>query len=124
LGGIYGPESLLQVLCISGFAGGGAAWRAGRAIASTWRPLWHVVGYMAILGAAVRFVHFALFEAPLTSIAGYAVDTMFVLAVSCLAWRVTRTNQMVTQYPWLYERINPVGWRSRPADRDSDGGGP
>ncbi len=56
-------ETLLQVLFVTGLIGGGAAWLAGRAIAQTWRPFWHVVAYMALLGAAVRFVHFALFEA-------------------------------------------------------------
>ena len=48
--------------------GGGAAWLAGRAIAQTWRPFWQVVVYMLLLGAAVRFVHFALFEADLLSL--------------------------------------------------------
>ena len=47
--------------------GGGAAALAGRAIAQTWRPFWSVMVYMAMLGAAVRFVHFALFEATLLS---------------------------------------------------------
>ena len=32
------------------------------AIAQTWRPLWHIAAYMALLGAAVRFIHFALFD--------------------------------------------------------------
>jgi hypothetical protein len=28
-----------------------------------------------------------------------------------LAWRATRANQMVQQYPWLYARSGPLGWR-------------
>ena len=60
--------------------GGGAAFLAGRAIAQTWRPFWHVVIYMAMLGAAVRFVHFALFEGTLLSPASYAADTLYLLA--------------------------------------------
>ena len=28
-----------------------------------------------------------------------------------LAWRATRANQMVRQYPWLYARSGPLGWR-------------
>ena len=43
---IYASESPLQVLLITGLIGGGAAWLAGRAIAHTWRPFWHVIGYM------------------------------------------------------------------------------
>jgi hypothetical protein len=113
---IYESESWLQVLLITGVIGGGAAWLAGRAIAHTWRPFWHVIGYMALLGAAVRFVHFALFEADLLAPLSYAADTAFLLAVGCLAWRITRTTQMVTQYAWLYDRTSPVSWRERPIE--------
>jgi hypothetical protein len=120
---IYGSESLLQVVLITGVIGGGAAWLAGRAIAHTWRPFWHVLGYMALLGAAVRFIHFALFEADLLAPLAYAADTAFLLAVGCLAWRVTRTTQMVTQYAWLYERSGPVTWRERSPIEEAGGKG-
>jgi len=107
-------QSPLEILFVTGLLGGGAAWLAGRAIARTWRPIWHVVGYMALLGAAVRFVHFALFDAELLSLSGYATDATYVTLLGCLSWRVTRTTQMVSQYPWLYERVNLVSWRGRP----------
>ena len=113
---VYESESWLQVLLITGVIGGGAAWLAGRAIAHTWRPFWHVIGYMALLGAAVRFIHFALFGADLLAPLSYAADTAFLLMVGCLAWRITRTTQMVTQYAWLYERTSPVSWRERPIE--------
>jgi len=110
---IYASESALQVALITGVIGGGAAWLAGRAIAHTWRPFWHVIGYMALLGCAVRFVHFALFEADLIAPLSYAADTVFLLCAGCLAWRITRTTQMVTQYSWMYERTSPFTWRPR-----------
>ena len=110
---IYTSETWLQVLLVTGCIGGGAAWLAGRAIASTWRPFWHVIGYMALLGAAVRFAHFALFDAELLAPLSYAADTLFVLLVGCLGWRVTRANQMVIQYAWLYERTGPFTWREK-----------
>src|ERR1043166_3637386 len=110
---IYQSESPLQVLLITGLIGGGAAWLAGRAIAHTWRPCWHVIGYMARLGCAVRFVHFALFEADLIAPLSYAADTAFLLCVGSLAWRITRATQMVTQYSWMYERTSPFTWRAR-----------
>jgi hypothetical protein len=110
---IYTSESLLQVLLVTGLIGGGAAWLAGRALAQTWRPFWHVTGYMALLGAAVRFVHFALFEADLLAPLSYAVDTAFLLVVGSLGWRITRAAQMVTQYSWLYERSGPFTWRPK-----------
>jgi len=111
--GLYANESPLPILFVTGLLGGGAAWLAGRAIAKTWRPMWHIVAYMALLGAAVRFVHFALFGADLLTALSYAVDTVFLIAIACLAWRVTRATQMVTQYPWLYERAGPLSWRER-----------
>ena len=111
---LYAEESLLQVILVTGLIGGGAAFLAGRAIAQTWRPTWHIVAYMLLLGAGVRFVHFALFEATLLSPASYVVDTLYLLAVGSLAWRVTRATQMATQYGWLYERTSPLTWRLRP----------
>jgi hypothetical protein len=110
---IYESEPLLQVVLVTGVIGGGAAWLAGRAIAHTWRPFWHVIGYMALLGAAVRFVHYALFEADLLAPLSYAADTTFLLVVGGLGWRITRTAQMVTQYAWLYERTSPFTWRPK-----------
>jgi Domain of unknown function (DUF6867) len=78
--------------------GGGAAWLAGRAIALTWRPWWHVLPYMLILGAAVRFIHFSLFSGTLLSPYYYAVDTVVLMFCALLGFRLTRTRQMVTQY--------------------------
>jgi hypothetical protein len=111
--GLYAEESLLQVALVTGVIGGGAAFLAGRAIAQTWRPFWHVVIYMAMLGAAVRFVHFALFEGTLLSLPSYAVDTIYLLLVGALAWRMMRAAQMATQYYWLYARTGPLTWRER-----------
>jgi hypothetical protein len=110
---LYASESLLQVLLVTGVIGGGAAFLAGRAVAQTWRPFWTVLLYMAMLGGAVRFVHFALFEATLLSPASYIVDTLYLIVVSALAWRMTRAAQMATQYYWLYERTSLLTWRSR-----------
>src|SRR5215216_2902820 len=110
---LYSSETPLQILLVTGIIGGGAAWLAGRAIAQTWRPTWHIVLYMLLLGAAVRFVHFALFEAALLSLASYVADTFYLLALGGLAWRATRATQMVTQYNWLYERAGPLTWRVR-----------
>jgi hypothetical protein len=111
--GIYATETFLQVMFVTGMIGGGAAWASGRAIAETWRPFRQVVLYIFMLGAAVRFAHFALFQGELLSIASYLADTLYLLAVGGLAWRLTRTRRMVTQYRWLYERSSPLTWRER-----------
>lgn len=110
---LYTEESWLQVLLVTGVIGGGAAWLAGRAIAQTWRPFWHLLVYTALLGAAVRFVHFALFEATLIAPVSYAADTIYLLILAASAWRMTRAAQMATQYYWLFERTGPFTWRAR-----------
>jgi hypothetical protein len=111
--GLYAQETLLQIVLITGVIGGGAAFLAGRAIALTWRPFWQLVLYMLPLGAAVRFVHFALFESTLLSPLSYAADTTYLLLLGALAWRMTRASQMATQYYWLYARTGPLTWRAR-----------
>jgi hypothetical protein len=113
IGMIYPHESFLQVLLVTGILGGGAAWLTGRACGETWRPLWQVVGYTILLGAAVRFFHFALFEGELLSLPSFLADAIYLTAVGCLSWRITRTTRMVAQYRWLYQRTSPVTWRER-----------
>jgi hypothetical protein len=56
-------QSLGIFLLVTVAMGGGAAWLAGRAIAATWRPWWHIAFYMLLLALAVRFLHYALFDA-------------------------------------------------------------
>lgn len=122
MGGFYTEESLLQILMVTGMIGGGAAWLTGRAIAQTWRPIGHLVGYTLLLGAAVRFVHFALFQATLLSLPSYTADTLYLLALGSLSWRITRTNQMVRQYNWIYVRSGLLTWRERPQEPADIGG--
>ena len=122
---LYETETLLQVALVTGVLGGGAAFLSGRAIAQTWRPFWNVLLYMAMLGAGVRFVHFALFEATLLSPASYVADTLYLIILGALAWRMTRAAQMATQYYWLYERTSPLTWRKRaPGERITAGNRP
>jgi hypothetical protein len=108
---LYGGESVLQVVLLSVVIGGGAAALSGRAIARAWRPWWQVVIAALLLGAAARFFHFALFEGRLLSVPSYCCDALIFIVAGMLAWRATRANQMVQQYPWLYARSGPLGWR-------------
>ncbi|MCW8945997.1 MAG: hypothetical protein OQL10_14865 [Sedimenticola sp.] len=89
---------------------GGAAYMMGQAIAITWRPVLHVLAYGMLLGAGDRFLIFALFGGELTSLAGYLVDTVAIIAIGLLAFRITRVNRMVSQYPWLYRRSGFFSW--------------
>jgi hypothetical protein len=113
-------NSLGVFLLVSVVMGGGAAWLTGRAIATTWRPWWHVPFYMAILSLAVRFIHFALFDAKLLSLHYYLVDFAVCLAFGLLGFRLTRANQMVSQYGWINKRAGLFRWRRRDRLRRAD----
>ena len=106
-------HSLGVFLLVSVAMGGGAAWLAGRAIAATWRPWWHVGLYMLILGLAVRFIHFALFDSALLSLPYYLIDTAVCLAFGFLGFRLMRVRQMITRYRWIYQRAGAFRWRRR-----------
>jgi len=106
-------DGALVFLVLTVVIGGGAAWLAARGLALTWRPFWRVAAYMLLLAAAVRFFHYALFDGRLLSLYYYLVTYLVLLAIAGLAYRLTRTTQMVRQYPWLYERSGPLSWRAR-----------
>ncbi len=108
---LYAGESITAVILVTGVLGGGAAWLSGRAIADAWRPQRQVVVVALLLGDAARFFHFALFHGELLSAASYGCDALIFLIVGFVAWRATRAHQMVRQYPWLYARNGPLGWR-------------
>ena len=94
--------------------GGGGAWMTGRAIALTWRPTYQLVLYGILLAAAVRFIGFALFDGRLLNLVGFLIDCVILFGIAAIAFRFVRSGQMVAQYPWLYERAGPFGYRDRP----------
>ena len=108
-------DSLRVFLLLTVVIGGGAAFLAGRGLARSWKPFWRVYFYMALLAAAVRFFHYALFDGNLLSLYYYLVTYVVMLAAGALGFRAMRTTQMVTQYRWLYERTSPLTWRDRRA---------
>ncbi len=91
-----GPFLLVTVIL-----GGSAAFVAGRAVAQTWRPWWQGIAYMLILGAAVHFVHYAMFGGAFESIPAYVADTAVVIAFFAAGFRVMRGQQMARQYGFL-----------------------
>jgi hypothetical protein len=106
-------RSLGVFFLVSVCMGGGAAWLAGRAIAATWRPWWHIVLYMLPLTLAVRFLHYALFDSKFLSIYYYLVDYAVCLAFGLLGFRLMRVGQMVTRYGWINVRTGILRWRRR-----------
>ena len=93
--------------------GGGAAFQAGRGLASKWRPLWMPAAYMIPLGMALRFFHYALFKGDLLSLHYFISDTAVLVAAALLGYRLTRVRQMISLYPWAYERAGLLSWRSK-----------
>lgn len=98
-------------ICLTVVLMGGAGFLAGQALARTWRPVWQVFLYCALMGCADRFLVYALFDGELLSIPEYLIDTAAILALGVVAYRSTRAARMVAQYPWRYRRAGPFGWR-------------
>ena len=92
---------------------GGASFMTGQAIARTWRPVWQVVAYGLLLAIVSRFFIYALFDGYMLLAAGYLIDAAVIIAIGLLAFRLNRVQQMVTQYPWLYERSGPLTYRTK-----------
>ncbi|MBF9233420.1 DUF6867 family protein [Microvirga alba] len=110
---LYEERSIWLFLFITVVLGGSAAWMTGRAIAITWRPFWNLVLYLLILAAAVRFIHFALFQGTLLSVHYYAIDAIVLLIIGTLGFKYNRARMMTSQYRWLYERSGPFGWKEK-----------
>ena len=112
-GVLYEEPSIWVFLLITMVMGGTAAWQAGRAVASVWKPRWQMVFYVLLLGWAVRFVHFALFGGTFLSPHYYMVDTLILLAFAFAGWRAARSQQMARQYEWLFTSSMPGSWQRK-----------
>lgn len=103
---------LVLTVLVMGFA----AYMTGYAMAQTWKPAWHAVSYALLLGAADRFLAYALYDGVLLSAPGYVIDTTVLVAIALFAHRITRAERMVSQYPWLYQRAGIFSWRDKGTD--------
>jgi len=90
-----------------------ASFLAGQALARGWKPAWQILLFCLLLTAFDRFLVYALFDGDLLSRLGFAVHAIVLLAISTIAYRLTLAHKMVAQYPWLFERAGPFGWRER-----------
>lgn len=105
--------SLGDFLLVTLFLGGGAAWLTGKAVARGWDPYTHLLVYSLLLACAVRFCHFALFEAELFTLGPLAVEFVLLASIATLGFRAMRQRQMTVQYAWMYERTGRMAWRPR-----------
>lgn len=112
--GLLYDTSLSVFLLISVALAGGGGYLSGKAIAATWRTPWQLVPAAAALGAAARFMHFALFGGTLVSPHYLLVDFVVVLILAAAGYQRGRAIQMVGQYAFLYRPAGPFGWQRRP----------
>lgn len=107
-------SSLPVFLGLTVLLAGGGALLTGQSLAGGWKPLWMVYAYALLIGVGDRFLVFALFDGKLLSVQGFVVHTAVIALMADAAYRVKRARRMVSQYPWLFERDGPFGWRDRP----------
>jgi len=101
--------SLYEFVRVTIVLGGGAAWLTGRATARNWSPWWKLVFYVVLLTAALRFIHFALFEGTFflpqstfwTALHFAGVDFVVLMAAAAAGRQLTRSRQMKRQYGFL-----------------------
>ena len=105
-----GPNGFWIFVLVSVVMGGGTAYISGRAIAQTWRPFWHAMAYALVLGLAVRFIHFALYQEVMLSARNYLIDCAVLCIAAAVGFMRTRATQMRDQYGPL----TPSGLQNRP----------
>lgn len=92
---------------------GGCAWLTGQSLGEGWKPPAMVAGYSLLMGLGDRFLVFGLFGGTLLSPYGFVLHTLVIAAIAYVSYRMALARRMVSQYPWLYERAGPFGWRER-----------
>ncbi|CDN48981.1 DUF6867 family protein [Neorhizobium galegae] len=106
-----GVRYLLRFLVL--IIGFWTAWRSGKAAAEGWNGYPTVVVYTLLLGVAMRFLHYALFQGPFISPFYYVLDVIVLLVFSSAGFRIRRTRQMVQNYYWLYEPTSAFSFKKK-----------
>jgi hypothetical protein len=110
---LYEEPSAWLFIFVTCVLGGAAAWMTGRAFAFEWRSPAALAVALLFLGLVTRFIHHALFSGTMFTLQYYVVDTAILMIFGFVSFRFHRTQQMITQYYWLYERNGPLAWRER-----------
>ena len=101
--------SPVEFVLVTLVIGGALAFAVGRATARGWQGWGGHILYILLLTAAMRFLHFSLFEGSFflpaetfgTAIYYAGVDFVVLMAVSLLGRVLTRSKQMSRQYGFL-----------------------
>ncbi|NYZ11706.1 hypothetical protein HL658_04025 [Azospirillum sp. RWY-5-1] len=110
-------SSIAAFIVLTVIVFGACAFLTGQTLAEGWKPESTLYGYIVLLGLGDRFLVYGLFGGPLLSLHGFVVHTAFIAVIAVVTFRMARARRMVSQYPWLYERSGPFGWRERPGGR-------
>lgn len=110
---LYEEASVAAFLILTLIGGGGAAWQTGSATALTWRPIGIMVLYALGLAVAVRFLHYAVFGGTLLSLHYFLIDLLVIGVAMFAGYQFKRSEQMASQYSWLFERRFPFGWSEK-----------
>lgn len=94
---------------------GGASVLTGQAMGNGWQPAWKAAAYAVLIGVADRFMIAWLFQGDLLSIWGFVFHSGIFIVIALIAHRYTVARKMCAQYPWLYRRAGPFGYRERAA---------
>ena len=96
--------NLIQYVLMTLILFGWCSFQLGKAMASTWQSITLMFFYTLLLTCFDRFLLFALFEQKLFSLIQFSVDFITLSIISLIAFKITRVNYMVTQYPWKYNK--------------------
>jgi len=83
---------------------GWCSYQLGKAMANSWKSVLLMIFYTTLLACFERFLIFALFHQELFSFIIFFIDFISLLLISIIAFKITRTNYMVNQYPWKYKK--------------------
>lgn len=126
--GIVFYFDLATTIVISIIMFGFLGYMTGANAARNWKSLGLLVFYCAMLAIGERFMahtivwhrFYLLLDVFVTEEglgigfdAYILVSFVICMAFAFLAFYSTRASLMVRQYPWLYERSGPFGWRRR-----------
>ncbi|MDC7741073.1 DUF6867 family protein [Rhizobium binxianense] len=109
--GDAGPLVAIRVIVV--LLGFWTAWRAGKAVAEGWNNYPLAVVYTFLLAWAMQFLHHVLFNGPMLDAFYYIIDFVTLLVFSTAGFRYRRTNQMVNNYYWLYEKTSAFSWKDK-----------
>ena len=106
-------SSITQYVLMTLFLFGWCSFQLGKAMASTWQSLILMLFYVFLLTCFDRFLLFALFEQKLLSVIQFLIDFTTLSLIAIIAYKLTRVNYMVTQYPWKYNKSSLFSYKEK-----------